>query len=118
VGTLGAIVGGVVMAVAIMVWLLLRGRSRRRELAEVALTLGAAETAAAGEALAPAMPARPAMPPRPAGPIVPEELMAISRERDDIRQKVVGMATSEPDASAQLIRAWLVKKKEKGHHAG
>jgi hypothetical protein len=49
--------------------------------------------------------------PRSPQPIVPEELLQLSREREDIRQKALALANTEPDATAQLLRAWLVKKK-------
>jgi flagellar biosynthesis/type III secretory pathway M-ring protein FliF/YscJ len=38
-------------------------------------------------------------------------MMQLTREREDIREKAFAMASSEPDATAQLLRAWLVKKK-------
>ena len=49
--------------------------------------------------------------PRAPQPIVPDDLLQLTREREDIREKAFTMATSEPDATAQLLRAWLVKKK-------
>jgi len=55
--------------------------------------------------------AAPARPPRQPQPIVPDDLMQLTREREDIREKAFSMASSEPDATAQLLRAWLVKKK-------
>ena len=42
-----------------------------------------------------------------AGPEIPEE----AREREDIRQKALGLAKAEPEVAAQLIRAWMVKKR-------
>ena len=33
------------------------------------------------------------------------------REREDIRQKALGLAKAEPEVAAQLIRAWMVKKR-------
>jgi flagellar biosynthesis/type III secretory pathway M-ring protein FliF/YscJ len=50
-------------------------------------------------------------------PLVPEELLEVTREREDIRQKAFSLANNEPDATAQLLRAWLVKKKA-GAHVG
>jgi flagellar biosynthesis/type III secretory pathway M-ring protein FliF/YscJ len=44
-------------------------------------------------------------------PGVPEEFVRISKEREGLRQKAVGLASSEPEVAAQLIRAWMVKKK-------
>jgi flagellar M-ring protein FliF len=111
--TVFAVVGGVlVVLIGAVLWLLLfRRRSRSRDLAEVALSLDREQVAAAGEAGAPSP--RRAAPgvPRPPQPLVPEELLALSREREDIRHKAFDLATSEPDATAQLLRAWLVKKK-------
>jgi flagellar biosynthesis/type III secretory pathway M-ring protein FliF/YscJ len=54
---------------------------------------------------------------------VSDEALALTREREDIRQKALTMANTEPDATAQLLRAWLVKKKAPqpvrgGSHAG
>ena len=42
---------------------------------------------------------------------VPEEFARISRERDGVRQKAMGLASASPEAAAQLLRAWMVKKK-------
>jgi flagellar biosynthesis/type III secretory pathway M-ring protein FliF/YscJ len=38
-------------------------------------------------------------------------MLQLTREREDIRQKAFTMATGEPEATAQLLRAWMVKKK-------
>jgi len=48
---------------------------------------------------------------RAAAPLVSEELLEQSREREDIRDKASSMANAEPDATAQLLRAWLMKKR-------
>jgi flagellar M-ring protein FliF len=116
----------VVVVLAVLVWLTLRGRARTRVRDEIALSLergpGAAAAATAhlvretGMAPAAAAAAVAAMPrvtgtPRAPQPIVPEDMLQLTRERDDIREKAFAMASSEPDATAQLLRAWLVKKK-------
>lgn len=44
-------------------------------------------------------------------PGVPDELLRLTREREDVRQKALNLATSEPEVAAQLIRAWMVKKR-------
>jgi len=54
---------------------------------------------------------------RTSQPLVAEELLEVTREREDIRQKAFALANNEPDATAQLLRAWLVKKKA-GAHVG
>jgi flagellar M-ring protein FliF len=118
-----------VLVLALVVWLLLRGRARTRARVQVARVLepdgdapraravaapvpasagAAAHAQVAGAAPAPALARSPQ-------PIVPEELLQLSREREDIRQKAYTLANNEPDATAQLLRAWLVKKK--GSHA-
>jgi flagellar biosynthesis/type III secretory pathway M-ring protein FliF/YscJ len=56
-------------------------------------------------------------------PRVPEELVRLGKERDGLRQKALGLASSEPEVAAQLIRAWMVRKKElqsvgAGHDVG
>jgi flagellar M-ring protein FliF len=83
----------------------------RRPLVDVRLaeapTGSAPVTSAAG---VPALAAPSA--PRTPHPLVPEELLELSREREEIRQKALTMATTEPDATAQLLRAWLVKKRQ------
>lgn len=110
----------VVAAVAVLVvvaalWLMLRGRSRQRARAAVALTLEEDEAMPAGAAAggAGAIPSRPRAGTmrRVAAPLVAEELLEAGRQHDDIRQKAFTLATSEPDETAQLLRAWLVKKK-------
>jgi flagellar biosynthesis/type III secretory pathway M-ring protein FliF/YscJ len=42
---------------------------------------------------------------------VPEEFARISKERDGVRQKAMGLASTDPEATAHLLRAWMVKKK-------
>ena len=109
------------VARAVVVWLtMVRGRAQTRALAEVSLSVSQdAERVARGGA-ASATPTAAKHVPRVAQPLVPEELLELSRERDDIRQKAFSLATAEPEATAQLIRAWLVKKKPQlaGHGVG
>jgi flagellar M-ring protein FliF len=118
----GAAVG--VLLLALVVWLLLRGRARTRARVQVARVLDTDADPARGRGAAPAVSASAgaaahaqvagAMHPaiaRTPQPIVPEELLQLSREREDIRQKAFALANNEPDATAQLLRAWLVKKK-------
>jgi len=116
-----AIGGAAAVAMAVVVWLtMVRGRAQARALAEVSLSVSQdAERVARGGA-ASATPTAAKHVPRVAQPLVPEELLELSRERDDIRQKAFSLATAEPEATAQLIRAWLVKKKAQpvGHGVG
>jgi flagellar M-ring protein FliF len=123
----------VVVVIVLAAWLSLRGRTRARARAEVALSLervpettALPREAAVAAAGLPAAPAAAAPAPSTAAlsramaatqasrapqPIVPEDMLALTREREDIREKAFQMASSEPDATAQLLRAWLVKKK-------
>lgn len=108
--TLAAAAGVLVLAIACVFWLL-RRRYRQRALAAVALSLDRQAAGGARDgALAAAATAGGALASR-SEPLVSEELLQQSRERDDIRQKAFTMASTEPDATAQLLRAWLVKKK-------
>lgn len=125
------------LAMAAVLWLVLRGFSRQRAHAQMALSLERAEAMAPRAAVAaapgpigqmalPASPAYMAGVTRPAGrqasrasaPLVSEELMEQSREREDIRDKASSMANAEPDATAQLLRAWLVKKRSQPVRVG
>ncbi len=116
---IAAAAGIAVLVIALVAWLVLRGRARTLARAEVALSLervpeGTVVREAAGVPMAAAVPSVPglARAPRASQPIVPEDMLQLTRERDDIRQKAFAMATSEPDATAQLLRAWMVKKKD------
>jgi len=113
-----AIGGAAAVAMAVGVWwTMVRGRTQARALAEVSLSVSQdAERVARGAGA----PTAAKTVPRVAQPLVPEELLELSRERDDIRQKAFSLATAEPEATAQLIRAWLVKKKAQpaGHGVG
>lgn len=126
---LGGVAAAVLALLVGVVLLLLRGRSRRRALAEVALTLaeqseaathvGVPATADAAAAAAHAHAAvaggpRRALSPTPPTPLVPDELLKLSEERESVRQRAMAMAQGEPDATAQLLRAWMVKKKSLG----
>jgi flagellar M-ring protein FliF len=103
-----AVVGMIVLAV--LGWLVLRGRSRARARAEVVLSLASEQETPAPRASSTAPPRPPvAAISRVPQPIVAEELLQLSREREDIREKALTLATAEPDATAQLLRAWLVK---------
>jgi len=114
-------------------WMVLRGFSRKRAQAEIALSLDRDEAVMAARAAVASSPAMQAagatmalpaaaaggMPraaaraatARAAAPLVSEELLEQSREREDIRDKASSMANAEPDATAQLLRAWLMKKR-------
>jgi len=116
------------LVLALVVWLVLRGRARRRARVEVARVLEPdveAVRARAGVAVPAGMAAAAhaqvagAAPgfTRTPQPLVTEELLEVTREREDIRQKAFALANNEPDATAQLLRAWLVKKKA-GAHVG
>jgi len=99
-----------VTATVLILVVLMRRQSRQQALAEVARSLHTQESMAAtgaGEFGAAGFTA----PESPPAPVVPEELMRLGREREGLRQKAVGLASSEPEAAAQLIRAWMVKKK-------
>jgi flagellar M-ring protein FliF len=124
---LAAVGAGVLVLLGAIVWLLLRGRRRRvAGMTEVTralnldATIGDEPVAVGVERTAEVGPRRP---PRPPAPLVSDEALALTREREDIRQKALTMANTEPDATAQLLRAWLVKKKAPqpvrgGSHAG
>jgi flagellar M-ring protein FliF len=100
------------LVLALVGWLILRGRARTRERAEVTLSLERVPPAGAvrdGQST-PVTAAVPAIQHAPQ-PIVSDDALQLTRERDEIRQKAFAMASGEPDATAQLLRAWLVKKK-------
>jgi flagellar M-ring protein FliF len=105
----GTLAAAVVLLVAGAAWLIGRRRTHRSALETLARTLEAEP--APGRADGGARSAVPHVP-RPPQPLVAEELLELTRERDDIRQKALALASSEPDATAQLLRAWLVKKKQ------
>jgi flagellar M-ring protein FliF len=104
---IAAVAAIAILVIVALAWLVLRGRARTRARAEVALSLDAVA----------ARPTTPAISRTPQ-PLVPEELLQASREREDIRQKALTLANTEPDATAQLLRAWLVKKKNPSVTAG
>jgi flagellar M-ring protein FliF len=109
-----------VIVLAFVVWLVLRGRARTRARAEVALSLERVPASAPARGATAAAPAQaPAVPviPHAPQPIVSDDVLQLTREREEIREKAFAMASGEPDATAQLLRAWLVKKKS-GVNAG
>lgn len=104
-----ALVGVVLFALLALVWIV-RQQSRRRGLAEVTRSLEEQEAAghvsAAGD-----RPAAPGGPEVAELPDVPEEVLRATRKSEDLKQQALALATAEPQATAQLLRAWLVKKK-------
>jgi flagellar M-ring protein FliF len=52
----------------------------------------------------------PAPEPAPFLPIGPDEIIRATTAREELRQKAFALAENEPEAVAQLIRAWIVKK--------
>jgi len=98
---------------AVVIILRQAGRRRVLELAQLAID---SQAASGGRPVATtgatAAAAAATYSPRAPQPLVPDELLDLSREREDIRQKALAMATTEPEATAQLLRAWLVKKRQ------
>lgn len=98
-----------VVAAAVGTWIL-RRRSRQRALEEVARSLHMQGGRGAGSATDPTGSRG-----HEAGEStmegVPDEFARISKERDGARQKALGLASAEPAAAAELVRAWMVKKK-------
>jgi flagellar M-ring protein FliF len=96
--------GAVVMLVAgvgVFLWLG-RRQARRQALAEVALSLerqGVGGMAGAGAAGL------------PASPLIPDEIIRVSKQRENVRQQVFSLANTEPEATALLLRSWLARKK-------
>jgi len=126
-GWLGGSVTTLLVAVAVVVaalvatWLL-RQRSRRRTLEEVARSLHMQGRRAGDLELDPrSTPAADAEEPSIEG--LPAEFARISKERGGVRQKALGLVNAEPEAAAQLVRAWMMKKKPlqpvgSGQHVG
>jgi len=103
-GVLGA-------ALIVVAWFVLRGRARRRALAEVTRSLQMQETRSAVRPVDGTGPTGPEGESEASGmPGAPEEFVRVSKEREGLRQKAVGLASSEPEVAAQLVRAWMVKK--------
>lgn len=92
-----AVAGGGLVAVAAVAVLLLRGRGRRAA-APAPLSEGEGTPGAAGG-------------PGRAEVLISEPVMTAVREREEIRQKALALAATEPDASAQLLRAWLGRRR-------
>ncbi len=98
-----------VVAVVLAVWLA-RRKARRRELGAVARSLQITGTAGGGAAVDRAT--RAVSEAAPASLLeAPPEFVRIASERKNLRERVFALATTEPEATAQLLRAWLVKKK-------
>lgn len=106
--------GAVVLVLAGLAVVVTILRSRGSRPVELVRAVSGAPSAAAGalSAASTVLQSGPPPLPRVPQPLVPEELLELSREREDIRQKAFDMATTEPDATAQLLRAWLVKKRQ------
>jgi flagellar biosynthesis/type III secretory pathway M-ring protein FliF/YscJ len=97
-GPIVAVLALVVIALAMVIVLRLRPSVARRPL-DVTLTEALSGARGALEA------------PGETGPIVPDELIRATKAREDIRQKALTLAQTQPDAVAQVLRAWIVKKK-------
>jgi flagellar M-ring protein FliF len=117
------LVGGAVLmlliAVVTSVWLGRRAGSRRRAVAEVARTLDAPVADAGADARLPSVPRAPRgvptlEPDTEPIPELSEEFARIGEQRKTIREKAYKLASTEPDATAQLLRAWMVKRKPGG----
>jgi flagellar M-ring protein FliF len=100
---LGAVGGGVGLGLIVGAWLFMRVRKRRPALSR-AVPADQARAAMPAERLAAASEGV-TVDTALAG--MPEEV----REREDIRQKALGLAKAEPEVAAQLIRAWMIKKR-------
>jgi flagellar M-ring protein FliF len=107
-GAAGSVVG---LALVMGLWLFMRRRKRGRALADLtrAVPVDRARGATPAERLV--AESEGAADDTAALPGVPEEFLRISREREDIRQKAVGLATAEPEVAAQLIRAWMMRRR-------
>jgi flagellar M-ring protein FliF len=98
--------------VAVFFWLGRRQR-RQRTLQEFERLLDRPETAdAVRTAVTPSVGgASPeAVTAGPSGPLIPEEVLRQTKQRENIRQQVLSLANTEPEATAQLLRAWLVRR--------
>lgn len=104
----GAVAVGIVLAAVV----LMRRRGRTRAVEAVARTLETATGAAAASgAGARGGPATVTPADEPEGTGVPEEFLRLGKERKGLRQRAVSLAAAEPEATAQLLRAWMVKKR-------
>ena len=101
---IGAVGGGVGLGLIVGAWLFMRGRKRRPASLSRSVPADQARAAMPAERLAAAG----------EGVTVDTALAGLTeevREREDIRQKALGLAKAEPEVAAQLIRAWMVKKR-------
>lgn len=98
-GPIIAVLALVVVGLALVIVLRLRPTKARPRL-DVTLT----ETAATARAVLDAAPVE-------TGPLVPDELIRATKARDEIRQKALALAQSQPEAVAQVLRAWIIRKK-------
>jgi flagellar biosynthesis/type III secretory pathway M-ring protein FliF/YscJ len=112
---LGAAAAVLLLGLGAAVWLVLRSRSRRRALEEVARTLDAPapDPGGAVRIVVPGTPREvPTLEPDTEPlPELSEEFARIGEQRKAIRERALKLASTEPDATAQLLRAWMVKKK-------
>jgi flagellar M-ring protein FliF len=105
------IAAAIVVAGVIAGVLLMRRRGRARDLEAVARSLETATGAAATSGARVRADAAPrVVVDEPEGSDVPEEFLRLGKERKGLRQRAVSLAAAEPEATAQLLRAWMVKK--------
>ena len=98
---IGAVGGGVGLGLIVGAWLFMRGRKRRPASLSRSVPADQARAAMPAERLAAAS----------EGVTFDTEIPEELREREDIRQKALGLAKAEPEVAAQLIRAWMIKKR-------
>lgn len=108
--TTGVIAAALAAAAAAIGTWILRRRSRQRALEEVARSLHMQGRRAAGSPADQAVSGHHDVE-ESSMEGVPEEFARISKERDGVRQKAMGLASTDPEATAHLLRAWMVKKK-------
>jgi flagellar M-ring protein FliF len=101
----------VVAGVGMFIWLG-RRQARRQALAEVALSL----ERQAEVVMQNTVPEEVAS--APSGPIIPDEVIRVSKQRENVRQQVFSLANTEPEATALLLRSWLAKKKSPSMFGG
>jgi flagellar M-ring protein FliF len=110
--TLYLAIGTAVVVLALIAVWMTRRRGRAQALAAVSRTL---ETAAAASTPTRAEAAAAATADAAAGgegeATGIEEFLRLGKERKGLRQRAVALAAAEPEATAQLLRAWMVKKR-------